>query len=326
MKNLLYIVIPCYNEEEVLHETAKRMKEKCLHLIEKGKINPNSRILFVNDGSKDTTWNIICKLHKQDSLFSGLNLSRNKGHQCALFAGLMYAKDNCDMCISMDADLQDDINAIDDMVEKYLDGCDIVYGVRSDRKSDSFFKRFSAESFYRIMNFFGANTIFNHADFRLMSRRALEGLSQFEEVNLYLRGLIPMIGYRTDTVLYERAPRFAGESKYPFKKMLGLAIDGITSLSIKPIRMITATGFVVFFISIIMLIYTLISYFVNAVPGWSSLLISIWAIGGLTLLSIGIVGEYLGKIYLEVKHRPKFIVEKIIDCIPDKVDDKEREK
>lgn len=326
MKNLLYVVIPCYNEKEVLHETAKRMKEKCTYLIENGKISPDSRVLFVNDGSKDTTWDIICELHEQDSLFSGLNLSRNRGHQCALFAGLMYAKDNCDMCVSMDADLQDDINAIDEMVDKYLDGCDIVYGVRSDRKSDSFFKRFTAESFYRIMNFFGANTVFNHADFRLMSRRALEGLSQFEEVNLYLRGLIPMIGYRTDTVLYERAPRFAGESKYPLKKMLGLAIDGITSLSIKPIRMITVTGFVVFFISIIMLIYTLISYFINAVPGWSSLLISIWAIGGLTLLSIGIVGEYLGKIYLEVKHRPKYIVEKVIDDKPDKNNDEECKK
>ena len=313
----LYVVVPCYNEEEVLPETAKRLGEKLRSLISSGKIGKQSRILFVNDGSKDRTWELIAGLHEQDGLYAGLNLSRNKGHQNALFAGLMYAKERADLAISMDADLQDDIDAVDEMVDKYLEGCDIVYGVRNSRRTDSFFKRFTAEAFYRLMNFFGAQTVFNHADYRLMSRRALQGLAQFKEVNLFLRGLVPMIGYRSDVVYYERRERFAGESKYPLKKMLSFAVDGITSFSVKPIRMITFLGFLVFAISLVMLLYVLVSFFLGAVPGWSSILVSLWALGGLTLLSIGVVGEYIGKIYMEVKARPKYLVEQILDQKPD---------
>lgn len=316
-RKTLYVVVPCYNEEEVLPETAKRLGEKLRSLISSGKIGKQSRILFVNDGSKDRTWALITGLHEQDGLYAGLNLSRNKGHQNALFAGLMYAKERADLAISMDADLQDDIDAVDEMVDKYLEGCDIVYGVRNSRRTDSFFKRFTAEAFYRLMNFFGAQTVFNHADYRLMSRRALQGLAQFKEVNLFLRGLVPMIGYRSDVVYYERHERFAGESKYPLKKMLSFAVDGITSFSVKPIRMITFLGFLVFAISLVMLLYVLVSFFLGAVPGWSSILVSLWALGGLTLLSIGVVGEYIGKIYMEVKARPKYLVEQILDQKPD---------
>ncbi len=316
-RKTLYVVVPCYNEEEVLPETAKRLGEKLRSLISSGKIGKQSRILFVNDGSKDRTWELIAGLHEQDGLYAGLNLSRNKGHQNALFAGLMYAKERADLAISMDADLQDDIDAVDEMVDKYLEGCDIVYGVRNSRRTDSFFKRFTAEAFYRLMNFFGAQTVFNHADYRLMSRRALQGLAQFKEVNLFLRGLVPMIGYRSDVVYYERRERFAGESKYPLKKMLSFAVDGITSFSVKPIRMITFLGFLVFAISLVMLLYVLVSFFLGAVPGWSSILVSLWALGGLTLLSIGVVGEYIGKIYMEVKARPKYLVEQILDQKPD---------
>lgn len=308
------MVIPCYNEQEVLPETTKRMKEKMTQLMEQGKVSANSRVLLVNDGSKDETWPMIVSYHEKDKLFSGLNLSRNRGHQNALLAGLMYAKDYADMAISMDADLQDDIDAIDEMVEKYLEGCDIVYGVRSKRQTDTFFKRFTVEGFYRLMNLLGANTVFNHADYRLMSKRALAGLAEFKEVNLFLRGIVPMIGYRSDTVLYERSERFAGESKYPLGKMLSFALEGITSLSTKPIRLITGLGFIVFVVSIIMLIYSLVRFFMGeAIIGWPSLIVSIWAIGGLTLLSIGVVGEYIGKIYLEAKGRPRFIVEQVID-------------
>ena len=314
MNNILYIVIPCYNEEEVLPETAKRLKVKMNSLIEKRKISPESRVVMVNDGSKDKTWSIIKALHEEDPLFSGINLSRNRGHQNALLAGLMTAKDLADATVSMDADLQDDINAIDEMVDKFLDGCDIVYGVRSKRTTDSFFKRFTAESFYRLMNAMGANTVFNHADYRLMSKRALEGLAQFKEVNLFLRGIVPMIGYRTDTVTYERSERFAGESKYPFKKMVAFAMEGITSLSVKPIRLITGLGFVVFMVSIIMLIYIFVRFCMGAtVAGWASVAVSVWAIGGLMLLSIGVVGEYIGKIYLESKARPRFIIEQFLN-------------
>lgn len=314
MNNILYIVIPCYNEEEVLPETAKRLKVKMNSLIEKRKISPESRVVMVNDGSKDKTWSIIKALHEEDPLFSGINLSRNRGHQNALLAGLMTVKDLADAAISMDADLQDDINAIDEMVDKFLDGCDIVYGVRSKRTMDSFFKRFTAESFYRLMNAMGANTVFNHADYRLMSKRALEGLAQFKEVNLFLRGIVPMIGYRTDTVTYERSERFAGESKYPLKKMVAFAMEGITSLSVKPIRLITGLGFVVFMVSIIMLIYIFVRFCMGAtVAGWASVAVSVWAIGGLMLLSIGVVGEYIGKIYLESKARPRFIIEQFLN-------------
>ena len=313
MENKLYLVIPCYNEEEVLPETSKRLKEKVTSLITKGKIDEGSRIVFVNDGSKDRTWELISELHKQDPVFSGINLSRNRGHQNALLAGLMTVKDHADMVISMDADLQDDIDAVDEMVEKYLNGVDIVYGVRSSRAKDTFFKKATAEGFYKLMNSMGANTVFNHADYRLMSRRALEGLAQFGEVNLFLRGIVPMIGYTTDVVYYERGERFAGESKYPLGKMLSFAVEGITSLSTKPIRLITGLGFFIFLISIIILIYSLVRHFMGeTIVGWTTLMVSVWGIGGLILLSLGVVGEYIGKIYLETKARPLFIVEEFL--------------
>ena len=314
MNNTLYIVVPCYNEEEVLPETSKRLRAKLEHLTEARKISPDSRILFVNDGSKDRTWELISRLHADCPLFCGVDLSRNRGHQNALLAGLMTAKDRADMVISMDADLQDDIDAVDAMVDKYLEGVDIVYGVRSSRKTDTFFKRFTAESFYRLMNAMGAESVFNHADYRLMSRRALEGLAQFKEVNLFLRGIIPMIGYRTDTVEYERGERFAGESKYPLKKMLAFALEGITSLSVKPLRLITGLGFVIFLISLIMIVYNIVRWAAGAtVPGWASLSCSVWLMGGLILLGLGVVGEYIGKIYLESKERPRFIIREVLE-------------
>lgn len=314
MENKLYVVIPCYNEEEVLPETSKRLKNKLEELMEKGKIDRNSKIVFVNDGSKDRTWEIVEKLHEEDHIFSGINLSRNRGHQNALLAGLMTAKNYADMVVSMDADLQDDINAVDEMVEKYLNGIDIVYGVRSSRAKDTFFKKATAEGFYKLMNGMGANTVFNHADYRLMSRRALEGLAQFGEVNLFLRGIVPMIGYRTDVVYYERGERFAGESKYPLGKMLSFAVEGITSLSTKPIRMITGLGFFVFLVSLIILVYSFVRHCMGAtIVGWTTLMVSVWAIGGLILLSLGVVGEYIGKIYLETKARPRFLIDEFLN-------------
>lgn len=314
MRNKLYMVIPCYNEQEVLPETSKRLKEKLSTLVKAGKIGPESRIIFVNDGSKDRTWEIIRRLHEEAPVFGGVNLSRNRGHQNALLAGLMTVKDHADMAISMDADLQDDINAIDEMVEKYLNGTDIVYGVRSSRAKDTFFKKATAEGFYKLMNTMGVNTVFNHADYRLMSKRALEGLAEFREVNLFLRGIVPMIGYSTDVVYYERGERFAGESKYPLGKMLSFAIEGITSLSTKPIRMITFLGFFIFLVSIGILIYSLVRHFMGAtIVGWTTLMVSVWAIGGLILLSLGVVGEYIGKIYLETKARPRFLIEEFLN-------------
>lgn len=314
MRNKLYMVIPCYNEQEVLPETSKRLKEKLSTLVKAGKIDPESRIIFVNDGSKDRTWEIIRRLHEEAPVFGGVNLSRNRGHQNALLAGLMTVKDHADMAISMDADLQDDINAIDEMVEKYLNGIDIVYGVRSSRAKDTFFKKATAEGFYKLMNTMGVNTVFNHADYRLMSKRALEGLAEFREVNLFLRGIVPMIGYSTDVVYYERGERFAGESKYPLGKMLSFAIEGITSLSTKPIRMITFLGFFIFLVSIGILIYSLVRHFMGAtIVGWTTLMVSVWAIGGLILLSLGVVGEYIGKIYLETKARPRFLIEEFLN-------------
>lgn len=277
-----------------------------------GKIAKNSRVLFVNDGSSDSTWDIIERLHQEDKLFCAIKLSRNEGHQNALTAGLMEAMERADVTISMDADLQDDIGAIDKMLERYYAGCDIVYGVRASRRSDGWFKRTTAELFYRLMNFFGADTVFNHADFRLMSRRAIKALSEFKEVNLFLRGIVPLIGFDTATVEYDRAKRFAGKSKYPLKRMLSFAIDGITSFSIKPIRIITFLGFLILLVSLGMLIYALVSYFNDAVRGWSSILISIWGIGGLILFSIGVIGEYIGKIYLETKGRPKYFIDKTL--------------
>ena len=314
MEDILYIVVPCYNEEEVLPETSRRLKEKLEALMAAGTISRESRVLFVNDGSKDKTWQLIEELHQSSPIFSGVDLSRNRGHQNALLAGLMTAKERCDMAISMDADLQDDIDAVDAMVEQYYAGCDIVYGVRSSRKKDTFFKRFTAEGFYRLMNAMGAETVFNHADYRLMSRRALEGLAEFKEVNLFLRGIVPMIGYRTATVEYERGERFAGESKYPLKKMLSFAMEGITSLSVKPIRMITGLGFLVFLVSIAMLIYSIVRWALGAtILGWASLICSVWAIGGLILLSLGVIGEYIGKVYLETKERPRFLIREVLE-------------
>ena len=314
MADILYIVVPCYNEEEVLPETARRLREKLEALMAAGKISEKSRVLFVNDGSRDRTWEIIADLHGECPLFCGADLSRNRGHQNALLAGLMTAKDRSDMVISMDADLQDDINAVDAMVDKFHEGCDIVYGVRSSRAKDTFFKRFTAEGFYRLMNFMGAETVFNHADYRLMSRRALEGLAQFKEVNLFLRGIVPMIGYRTGTVEYERGERFAGESKYPLKKMLSFAMEGITSLSTKPIRYITGLGFLIFLVSVLMLIWSIVRWAMgDTIIGWASVICSVWAIGGLILLSLGVIGEYIGKIYLETKSRPRFLIRQVLE-------------
>lgn len=308
---ILYLVVPCYNEEEVLPETSKRLREKMESLIEKGKIDKESKIMFVNDGSKDRTWELIEELHRKDSIYQGVKLSRNRGHQNALLGGLMTAKKYADMVISLDADLQDDIDAIDEFVEKYYKGCEIVYGVRSARKTDTFFKKFTAEGFYKLLHLMGGEVVFNHADYRLMSKRALEEMEQYREVNLFLRGIVPMIGFQTDVVYYERHERLAGESKYPLKKMLALAIDGITSLSIKPIRLIVFLGMFIFVCSIAMLIYSLVQHFLgNTSIGWTSLIVSIWAIGGLQLLAIGVIGEYIGKIYLETKARPKYIIEK----------------
>ena len=290
MADILYIVVPCYNEEEVLPETSRRLRAKLEGLMAAGKISERSRVLFVNDGSRDRTWELITRLHGGCPLFCGADLSRNRGHQNALLAGLMTAKERCDMAISMDADLQDDIDAVDAMVEQYYAGCDVVYGVRSSRKKDTFFKRFTAEGFYRVMNFMGAETVFNHADYRLMSRRALEGLAQFREVNLFLRGIVPMIGYRTGTV------------------------EGITSLSVKPIRYITGLGFLIFAVSILMLIYSIVRWATGAtIIGWASVICSVWAIGGLMLLSLGVIGEYIGKIYLETKGRPRFLLREVLE-------------
>ena len=322
-ENTLYIVVPCYNEEEVLPETARRLGDKLRALMAAGKLSPRSRVLFVNDGSKDRTWEIIEGLHREDPLMCGVDLTRNRGHQNALLAGLMTAKDRADMVISMDADLQDDVDAADAMVDKYLDGVDIVYGVRSSRKKDTFFKRTTAEGFYRVMDLLGAETVFNHADYRLMSKRALEGLAKFTEVNLFLRGIVPMIGYRTDTVEYERGERFAGESKYPLKKMLAFALEGVTSLSVKPLRMITGLGFLVFLVSLVMIVYNVVRWAMgNTVAGWASLACSVWFIGGLILLSLGVIGEYLGKLYLESKDRPRFLIREVLDGETDQKDGK----
>lgn len=313
-RNKLLLVIPCYNEEEVLEITTKALKEKMNQLIHDKKISKDSKVLYVNDGSKDKTWELIEKIHKEDNLFIGLKLSRNRGHQNALLAGLMYAKDNCDISISMDADLQDDINVIDKMIEEYNNGSEIVYGVRSSRKKDTFFKKFTAEGFYKFMKLMGVEIVFNHADCRLMSKNALEGLAEFNEVNLFLRGIVPLIGYQSSIAYYERNERAAGESKYPLKKMLSFAFDGITSFSIKPIRFILNIGCIFSFISVVVLIYCLIQKIIgNTVEGWTFLACSIWLLSGIQLISLGVIGEYIGKIYNETKRRPRYIVEKILD-------------
>lgn len=311
MKNseILYIVIPCYNEEEVLEETTKRLTTKLNELIKNKLISKESKVMYIDDGSKDKTWDIIKKINYENKLFVGLRLSRNRGHQNALLAGLMTAKKYADIVISMDADLQDDINAIDKFVNEYYAGSDIVYGVRSARKKDTFFKRTTAESFYKFMKLMGVDIVFNHADYRLMSKRVLDALENFEEVNLFLRGIVPLIGFKSNIVMYERNERYAGKSKYPLKKMLSFAFDGITSFSVKPIRMILVLGIVMFFISIIIMIYSLIVHLLgNTVEGWTFTVISIWMIAGVQMLSLGVVGEYIGKIYSEVKRRPRYII------------------
>lgn len=310
---VLHIVVPCYNEEAVLPITAKRLRDKIENLISAGVISGKSKIVFINDGSTDKTLELIRQYQHQEQCFAGINLSRNFGHQNALLAGLMTVKAYADAVISMDADLQDDIHAIDEMIAKYNEGFDIVYAVRSKRKKDTFFKRVTAESYYRILSTMGANLVFNHADYRLMSRRALDALEEFKEVNLFLRGIVPMIGYPSAQVYYERGERIAGESKYPLKKMISFAMNGITSLSIEPIRMITKIGILVFAFSLVMLIYSVVRWFSGqVVTGWASTICSIWAIGGLLLISIGVTGEYIGKIYLETKRRPPFIISEVI--------------
>lgn len=310
----LYLAVPCYNEEEVLQDTTIKLLKKYNQLIKNGKISDKSRIVYIDDGSKDKTWEIITELHKASPLISGLKMSRNRGHQNTLYGGLMTLKEYADVVISIDADLQDDINAIDEMLEKYEEGCDIVYGVRRKRDTDTFFKRFTAEGFYKILKAMGGEVIFNHADFRLMSKRALDAFADFGEVNLFLRGMVPMVGFKSATVEYDRFERTAGESKYPLTKMLALAWEGITSLSVKPIRMIMWLGIIIFIIAILFGIYSLITYFCGfTVAGWTSSFISIWALGGLQLFAIGVIGEYLGKVYLETKHRPRYIVEKFIN-------------
>ena len=309
MKPILYIVIPCYNEEKVLPITSGMFQEKITGLIEAGKVSEKSRILFVNDGSRDTTWDIIRNLAKTNEHYMGICLSRNRGHQNALLAGLMEAKDQCDITISIDCDGQDDINAMDEMVDAYLEGAEVVYGVRSKRETDTFFKRFTAESFYKLLNWMGAEVVFNHADYRLVSARVLNAFADFKEVNIFLRGMFPLVGFKSTSVYYERHERLAGESHYPLKKMLALAFDGITSLSIKPIRIITGLGIAISFVSFLLIVYTLVSYFSgNTVPGWSSSLIATCLLGGIQLISLGVIGEYVGKIYLETKQRPRFIV------------------
>ena len=314
MASKLFVVIPCYNEEEVLPETSRRLVEKMASLRQKGLITDDSKVLLVNDGSRDRTWEMICDLHKHNPMFEGVKLSRNRGHQNALLAGLMTARGRCDVSISMDADLQDDMDAMDRFLEKYEEGCEVVYGVRNKRETDTFFKRETALMFYRLMKVLGVDITFNHADYRLMSNRALEALSQFEEVNLFLRGLAPLVGFQSDVVYYDRSERFAGESKYPLKKMLAFAIDGITSFSVKPLRLITTVGLIIFVVSLFMLLYTLVSWITgHAVLGWTSTLASIWMIGGIQLLCLGVIGEYVGKIYNETKRRPRFIIDRYLN-------------
>lgn len=306
---ILYIVVPCYNEEEVLYETTKRLKVKLKEIIKSKKVSNQSRVMYVNDGSKDKTWDIIKEINNNEELFTGISLSRNRGHQNALLAGLLTAKDYADVVISMDADLQDDIDAIEKMIDKYHEGNDIVYGARSTRKKDSFFKRFTAETFYKLMKCLGVDCVYNHADYRLTSKKVLDEFSNFKEVNLFLRGMFPLVGFKSDIVYYERNERYAGNSKYPLKKMLNFAWDGITSFSVKPLRLICILGFIILFISIAIMIYSVIRKLTgNTVPGWTFLSISIWFIGGIQMISIGIIGEYIGKIYQETKRRPRYII------------------
>lgn len=309
---ILYIVVPCYNEEEVLRETNSRLTALLRRLVDEGKVSADSRVMYVNDGSRDRTWELIRQFHDEGPV-RGVNLAGNVGHQHALLAGMTVAKDLCDVLVSIDADLQDDIEAIPAMLARFADGCDIVYGVRKERKTDTFFKRNTALAFYKLMRVLGVKSVYNHADYRLMSKRAVEQLCRFKERNLFLRGIVPLVGYRTDTVYYDRSARLAGESKYPFSKMLNFAIDGITSFSVKPLRLIVALGIAMVIMSLAIFVYVLTAYAQdNVVPGWSSLMISIWFVGGCTLISLGVVGEYIGKIYIEVKERPQYNIEELL--------------
>lgn len=309
MKPILYIVIPCYNEEKVLPITCELFLDKIKFLVSSNKISEGSRILFVNDGSKDKTWEIICDLAQKDEHYIGISQSRNRGHQNAVLAGLMEAKDKCDITISIDCDGQDDINAMDQMVDEYLGGCEIVYGVRNKRETDTFFKRTTAEGFYKVLNWMGAEVVFNHADYRLVSSRVLQEFANFKEVNIFLRGMFPLVGFKSTSVYYERAERIAGESHYPLKKMLALAFDGITSLSVKPIRMIAGLGSVVAFLSFLGIVWVVIGNFMGkTVSGWASMICVLCFMGGIQLLCLGVIGEYIGKIYLESKHRPRYII------------------
>ena len=310
---ILWLVVPCYNEEEVLPETSGRLKTIMTAMMASGKISADSKIAFVNDGSKDSTWSIIKGLYESDSIYAGINLARNRGHQNALVAGLMTAKKYADAVISLDADLQDDVNVIEKMVDEYIAGNDIVYGVRSSREKDTFFKRVTAEGYYKVLKMLGVDIVFNHADYRLMSKRALEGMEQFGEVNLFLRGIVPQIGYPSAVVKYERNERFAGESKYPLKKMVTFAIEGITSFSVKPLRIGVSLGFVSLLVCIAMIIYCIVQKCLgNAIHGWASLGVSIWGVGAMQLFMLGIIGEYLGKVYMETKHRPRYIIESVL--------------
>ncbi len=313
-KNKLYVVIPCYNEQEVLEETTKRLTEKLNQLMENQLISKESKIFYVNDGSSDKTWEFIKEVHQQNNLVEGLTLSRNRGHQNALLAGLLTAKEKCDIVISMDADLQDDINVMDKMVKEYQNGSEIVYGVRKSRKKDSWFKKHTAEFFYKFMKLLGVEIVYNHADYRLMSKKSLNELAKYKEVNLFLRGIIPLIGFKSSTVYYERNERFAGESKYPLKKMVNFAIEGILSFSVKPLRIITTIGFIISFFSFLFLIYVIIGHFVsNNVEGWTTIVALISFFGGFQIFCIGIIGEYIGKIYSETKERPRYVIEEVLE-------------
>jgi len=313
MNYTVWFVVPCYNEEEVLPTTAGVLKDKLDELLKKQYISADSRVLFVDDGSKDKTWEIIAQLHGEDARMTGIKLAHNRGHQNALMAGMMYAKGHCDCMISLDADLQDDIGVFDQFIEKYDEGCEVVYGVRKARKKDSFFKRNTARMFYKFMNFAGAEVVYDHADYRLLGSKALEALEDYNEVNLFLRGIVPQLGFKSDKVYYDRNERAAGESKYPFKKMVNFAFDGITSFSVKPLRVITILGLLACVVSAIGLIYGIVSYFVNATWGWTSLICSIWFGIGMMMLCLGVIGEYIGKIYVEVKQRPRYNIDEVIE-------------
>ncbi len=310
METIVWLIVPCYNEEDALNFTIQALLEKIRELTQCSKVSSHSKILFVDDGSSDSTWDIICRAHQKDSTVTGIKLAHNQGHQNALLAGMLYAKNKCDCIISLDADLQDDIGVLGEFIDKYQDGCQVVYGIRKSRKKDSWFKRNTAQLFYKLMHVAGGEVIYNHADYRLMSRKALNALEQFEEVNLFLRGIIPLIGMKSDFVLYERDERVAGKSKYPLKKMIAFAIQGITSFSVKPLKMITWLGAIFSIVSLSGLLYALISYFCGVtVKGWTAIVCSIWLMGGVVMLSIGVLGEYIGKIYSEVKKRPKYIID-----------------